>query len=327
MSPLSRNPAVVAGPPLPASVCRAAEREPGRGGLAELRHVVLLDRADPALHRSLAGCFTRCDTYRGTLDVKAHRYADVATFAGHAAAGSLPAVARVAGDAGEVLDAVARAAWDRTACLVTGEGRAPLVVVSPWSRRQQPAKQVFDDSSLHRFLHRWLGVPHEGPTTSDLTWAFGFGQPYQPDAGARASEHVRLHLRNSGARVRLHLDGEPHDVSTSTELVLPLEIAYRFAVTGPNGFRREFAGTRNEPQVVESSVSGRGKVLTVTLGNSGDTDVVYEVAGDGRRFRMSVRPGGRRVLPWMTAYRHGWYDLAISSGPFHRTLTGHVESG
>lgn len=161
--------------------------------------------------------------------------------------------------------------------------------------------------------------------------------PYQPDAFGRVVDGaVRLVLRNTGAS-SAHLALYPYggefeypvhfDVSGTTEFSVPFTSQYRFTVLGPNGFRREFGGVSDEAVAVESSVNGHSRVLTVTLSNTGDEDAVFEVTGDGREFRVAVRPGKRRVLPWLTAFRHGWYDLTIRTDTFHRRLSGHAENG
>ncbi|MEU4767173.1 alkaline phosphatase family protein [Actinosynnema sp. NPDC023794] len=160
--------------------------------------------------------------------------------------------------------------------------------------------------------------------------------PYQPDAsGAAVGGEVRLELRNSGHE-SVHLALYPHagefegpahfDVRSSVDVVVPFEDRYRFTVVGPNGFRREFAGVRGESAAVESSAHSR--MVSITLANSGTSDVTFAVVGDGRDFTVPVRPGRRRLVPWLTAFRHGWYDVTITSdGGFHRRLAGHLENG
>ncbi|MFI9816709.1 phosphocholine-specific phospholipase C [Saccharothrix variisporea] len=161
--------------------------------------------------------------------------------------------------------------------------------------------------------------------------------PYQPEVTGRVVDgSVRLSLRNSG-QSSAHLALYPYrgefehpvhfDVSTPQDFTVPFTSAYRFTVLGPNGFRREFAGEAGERVAVESSVNGHSRVLTITLANTGDHDETFEVTGDGRNFKVTVRPGKRRTLPWLTAFHHGWYDLTIHNGPFHRRLAGHVENG
>jgi phospholipase C len=161
--------------------------------------------------------------------------------------------------------------------------------------------------------------------------------PYQPDAfGTAVGGEVRLSLLNSGSE-SAHLALYPQagefafpvhfDVRSAEDFAVPFGDSYRFTVIGPNGFRREFAGTRGESVSVSSSVHGHSRVLTVTLANSGPSDATFSISGDGRDFRVVVRPGKRRPVPWLTEFRHGWYDLAVTCGAVHRRLAGHVENG
>ncbi|WP_051772709.1 phospholipase domain-containing protein [Saccharothrix sp. NRRL B-16314] len=381
---------------LPRSVHEAAAREPVRGGMAALRHVVFLTGENDH-YDDLADTFTVCDAFHGsgypwaTYAVhlrdagKSWRvYQDGPSFRADVESGGLPQVSYLvpppaASWAYEVLDALASVpeVWDSTALFIDygsghdgehGSGgaaggpfglgpRVPVVVVSPWTVGGYVDSQVFDQSSAARFVERWLGVSAPGigapqrTACGDLTSAFDFGRrrpvgahlpgwrparplPYQPDAsGAVVGGEVRLGLRNSGdesVRLALH----PHagdavhlDVRSSVEFAVPFEHEYRFAVVGPNGFRREFAGTRGEHAAVESSVHGHSRVLSMTLANAGPADVTFSLVGDGRDFKVTVRPGKRRLVPWLTAFRHGWYDLTVSSGAFRRRLAGHVENG
>ncbi|MEV1120592.1 alkaline phosphatase family protein [Actinosynnema sp. NPDC049800] len=160
--------------------------------------------------------------------------------------------------------------------------------------------------------------------------------PYQPDvSGAAVGGEVRLELRNSGDE-SVHLALHPHagefegpvhfDVRSSVDVVVPFEGRYRFTVVGPNGFRREFAGARGES--VALATSAHSRMVSITLANFGPSDVTFAVVGDGRDFKVAVRPGRRRLVPWLTAFRHGWYDVTITSdGGFRRRLAGHLENG
>lgn len=185
----------------------------------------------------------------------------------------------------------------------TGLGiRVPLLVVSPWTVGGYVCSEVFDHTSVIRFLERWTGVkePNIGDwrrrVTGDLTSAFDFTRarrqpavqtpgaippfegrwqpkppavqqlpaqepgarparplPYRPDARARRSgDTLRVELANTG-RSSAHFALYPYagefpapqhkDVRDTAHWTVPLTgEAYRFTVTGPNGFRREFAG-------------------------------------------------------------------------------------
>ncbi|PSL51012.1 phosphoesterase family protein [Saccharothrix carnea] len=406
---------------LPQSVHEALAREPRSGGLAAIRHVVLLlhgnrsfdhtfgtlpgvrgtadhsTAPDLRFHHELADTFTVCDAYHSApghdwagyaerlreANCSWRAYQACEEFRADVVAGRLPQVSYLADTSliHQVLDALASApeVWDSTALFLTCDHagghpdhvspprpphdvddvplgpRVPMVVVSPWTVGGYVDSQVFDHSSVTRFLERWLGVA--APVSAwrrtvcgDLTSAFDFIRrarrpvvaepgvrparplPYQPDAsGAVVGGEVRLALRNTGDE-SVHLALHPHDlhfdVRSAREVAVPFDGRYRFTVVGPNGFRREFAGGRGETVAVESSVHRHSRVLSVTLANSGAEVVTFAVVGDGRDFKVAVRPGKRRLVPWLTAFRHGWYDLTITAdGGFHRGLAGHVENG
>jgi len=163
--------------------------------------------------------------------------------------------------------------------------------------------------------------------------------PYQPDVFARtAGPEVRLSMSNQG-KESVHLALFPYtggptapvhfDVTSSTSHTIAVTgPEYSFTLLGPNGFRREFAGGLDGVQV-ESAVHGGTRVLTLALVNEGTKPETFVVSGDGRAPRYTVRPGKRRVVPWPTASRHGWYDIsiAVEGRSFFRRLAGHLENG
>ncbi|WP_066949035.1 phosphocholine-specific phospholipase C [Microtetraspora fusca] len=107
---------------------------------------------------------------------------------------------------------------------------------------------------------------------------------------------------------------------------------YRLTLTGPNGFRREFAGSRTGPAArVAVSSCGAGHRLSVTIANPGPVPLAFTLEalayGSGRR-EVLVAAGDRTVLDWDTA--SGWYDLrlTVAEDPsFHRRMMGHLENG
>ncbi|MFG2329161.1 phosphocholine-specific phospholipase C [Streptomyces sp. NPDC048604] len=284
--------------------------------------------------------------------------------------------------------------------LPTGLGiRVPLLVVSPWSVGGYVCSEVFDHSSVVRFLERWTGVrepnitPWRRRVTGDLTSAFDFRRshrrppveqpgpvppfsgrwrpqpplvqkmpvqepgsrparplPYQPDADAAvdgATATVTVRLRNSG-RSAAPLALYPYagefavpqhtDVRGAAEWSVPLAgERYRFTITGPNGFRREFAGPASSPAEVASRVDHEDRDLHLTLRNTSGTPVTYTVRplgyvddadlADWTR-TVTVKPGRARTVVHSAADAHGWYDVEVT-GPdgFRRRLMGHIENG
>ncbi|MFI6943225.1 phosphocholine-specific phospholipase C [Streptomyces sp. NPDC050418] len=279
--------------------------------------------------------------------------------------------------------------------LPTGLGiRVPMLVISPWSVGGHVSSEVFDHTSVIRFLERWTGVrePNIGAwrrrVTGDLTGAFDFrrgrpqpeveqpaaippftgrwrpqppvhqkmpGQepgrrparalPYQPDAyGSVRGGVFRLKAENRG-RSSVPLALYPYagefavpqhlDVEDRTLWEVPLAgDAYDFTVTGPNGFRREFAGTAAGAAGATTEISARGRTVRITLRNDGDASLLFRVRplaySDAAEQEIRVRPGGSRTLVHRTSHAHGWYDLEITApaeAGFRRRLMGHIENG
>ncbi|TDD59764.1 phosphocholine-specific phospholipase C, partial [Actinomadura rubrisoli] len=165
--------------------------------------------------------------------------------------------------------------------------------------------------------------------------------PYQPEAFAQVrGRTLRIDLLNTGAE-SVHfalypyageLPGPRHlDVGRSerVEVAVPGD-AYNLVLTGPNGFRREFAGRIAATAEVTSKPGGSSD-LWITLRNTGRTELSFELSalayGDRRR-RIRVKAGQSRTVRWHT--RKGWYDVEIKAAEdaaFRRRLMGHIENG
>ncbi|NGO71908.1 phospholipase C, phosphocholine-specific [Streptomyces sp. SB3404] len=284
----------------------------------------------------------------------------------------------------------------------TGLGiRVPMTVISPWTVGGYVCSQVFDHTSIVRFLERWTGVREPNITawrravTGDLTAAFDFRRPrrqprtarpgaippfterwrprppaeqelpeqergtrparalpYQPDAYGRWLPHeraFRLTLRNGGPQ-SAHLTLYPyagefevpqhHDVGGGERTALRVPVrdgAYRFTLTGPNGFRREFAGTARGAAAgvrVATRIGARRRELHLTLTNDGDRALTFRLEplaySRAAPRRIRVAAGQSRTVTHRTAGAHGWYDVALTAdtdASFRRRLMGHIENG
>ncbi|KOG64690.1 phosphocholine-specific phospholipase C [Streptomyces varsoviensis] len=277
--------------------------------------------------------------------------------------------------------------------------RVPMIVISPWTVGGYACSQVFDHTSITRFLERWLGVREPNISAwrrtvcGDLTSAFDFSRgrprpavdrpgpippftgrwnpkppadqrmprqeegvrparplPYQPDAhGAydRAAGTFRLALRNTGA-ASAHFALYPYageyatprhrDVlGTDTWDVPVAKGAYDFTLTGPNGFRREFAGTDRGAAAglhLRTTVDTRRRELHLTLDNRGSAPLTLTLSVDAYGYAgprtVTLAPGRSRTLPYSAARAHGWYDLRLTvkeDATFRRRLMGHIENG
>ncbi|MFH8755165.1 phosphocholine-specific phospholipase C [Streptomyces atroolivaceus] len=174
--------------------------------------------------------------------------------------------------------------------------------------------------------------------------------PYQPDAQAvKADGGLRVTLSNTG-RSSTHFalypygaeprDPQRRDVRKRAHLTVPLDgEAYRFTVTGPNGFRREFEGTADSSAELASRIDAEERDLHLTLRNTGRRTLTFTVRplayvdeddlGDWTR-TIQVKPGRSRTVVHSAADAHGWYDLDVTAageGTFRRRLMGHIENG
>jgi phospholipase C len=109
---------------------------------------------------------------------------------------------------------------------------------------------------------------------------------------------------------------------------------YDFAVHGPNGFFRRFAGQAGSGGA-EVAVRHQedGEEITLVLSNTGATPVRLTVTdgySPGRPATYRLRPGERTAREVRLGRSHGWYDLAVTSdqdAAFLRRFAGHVETG
>nr|WP_206323522.1 phospholipase C, phosphocholine-specific [Streptomyces sp. HNM0574] len=287
----------------------------------------------------------------------------------------------------------------------TGLGmRVPMTVISPWSVGGYVCSQVFDHTSIIRFLEKWTGVrepnitPWRRSVTGDLTAAFDFSRgrrqpeteqpgevppfterwkpkppaeqrmpaqepgtrparalPYRPDAdGAYDPDggRFRLGLRNSGTE-STHFTLYPYEgeyerplhrdvrAKGETEVEVPVrDGVHRFTVTGPNGFRREFAGSADGAAAglkVGTYIDGDRREIHLTVVNTGAractlscVPQAYAEGRDAETRRLRVDAGSTRTIAHATRGAHGWYDLLLTvegDDSFRRRLMGHIENG
>ncbi|MBA2948361.1 phosphocholine-specific phospholipase C [Streptomyces himalayensis] len=174
--------------------------------------------------------------------------------------------------------------------------------------------------------------------------------PYQPEAcGTVESDQVIVELSNTGSE-SVHFQLHPYegefsepqhlDVVDRGTWTVPLRSEdYRFTVTGPNGFRREFAGTRAGGADVASTVDGAGRELRLTLTNRKASALTFTIRpgayvsdADAERLTQHIRvaPGATAAAVHPAAAAQGWYDLLVTvdgDGAFRRRLMGHIENG
>nr|WP_306215102.1 phospholipase C, phosphocholine-specific [Actinoplanes sp. RD1] len=159
--------------------------------------------------------------------------------------------------------------------------RVPMIVVSPWTRGGWVNSQLFDHTSLIRFLERRFG-PHESnitpwrrAVTGDLTSAFDFKNPNR-------SHHVQLPSTLQPADLVRHPD-EP-----------PVPPADQHLPKQERGVRP----ARALPYALHADASVAGDTRTVTFRNTGKATAVFQArAGEDIR-TYTVEPGKTLSGTW-----------------------------
>jgi phospholipase C len=198
--------------------------------------------------------------------------------------------------------------------------RVPMIVISPWTKGGWVNSEVFDHTSLIRFVERRFGVSEPNITkwrrtvTGDLTTAFNFTSPndaivflpstasYEPPNQNRYPDYVptppsnqALPEQEPGVRparalpYHLHVDGELDFAQGGIEL--------SFRNTGKTGavFQVRFADGGTAPRTY---TVGAGDEASDVFGATGATSydlAVYGPNGFLRTFAGGLRPGSANL--------------------------------
>ncbi|NUK27333.1 phosphocholine-specific phospholipase C [Streptomyces lunaelactis] len=219
-------------------------------------------------------------------------------------------------------------------------------------RRGRPQPDVEQPGAIPPFTGRWRPVPplvQHMPVQEEGTRP-ARPLPYQPDAHGRPEGGAfTVALSNSG-RASAHFALYPYagefpvpqhmDVRGKAQWSVPLtKDAYRFTITGPNGFRREFAGSATGGAQVSSRIDHHDRDLHLTLRNDGTKPVTFTVRPlgyvdeadlDDWTRTITVKAGRSRTVVHSAADAHGWYDIEVTTdrdAGFRRRLMGHIENG
>ncbi len=192
--------------------------------------------------------------------------------------------------------------------------RVPLYVISPWSRGGWVNSEVFDHTSVIRFLERRFGVmepnisPWRRAVCGDLTSAFDFARPNDAPFPAGLPD-PRPDARRAAA--------VPHQVVPIVPAAEPL---------------------RQEPGVRPSRALPYDLEVVDRLDpNAGEISLVFETRGQAAAVfhvydrldltrvprRYTVEPGKRLVGRWRLAGPEQRYDLwVLGPSGFHRLFAG-----
>ncbi|MYU51749.1 MULTISPECIES: phosphocholine-specific phospholipase C [Streptomyces] len=190
--------------------------------------------------------------------------------------------------------------------------RVPMLVVSPWSTGGYVCSEVFDHTSILRFLERRFGVhepnisPWRRAICGDLTSAFDFG------------------LRDTGPAALPDTDGFRPPDRKRHDSYLPKPPAQP-------ALPRQEAGSRPTrplpyaPWVDGSATPATGR-FTLTFSGGDRAGVCFTVTSANRTdgpWTYTTEAGKQLSDTWNTAYSQGVYDLTVH-GPngFLRTFRG-----
>ncbi|WP_411143898.1 phosphocholine-specific phospholipase C [Streptomyces sp. x-80] len=190
--------------------------------------------------------------------------------------------------------------------------RVPMLVVSPWSTGGYVCSEVFDHTSILRFLERRFGVhepnisPWRRAICGDLTSAFDFG------------------LRNTGPAALPDTDGFRPPDRKRHDSYLPKPPAQPV-------LPRQEAGSRPTrplpyaPWADGSATPATGR-FTLTFSGGDRAGVCFTVTSANRTdgpWTYTTEAGKQLSDTWNTAYSQGVYDLTVH-GPngFLRTFRG-----
>jgi phospholipase C len=200
--------------------------------------------------------------------------------------------------------------------------RVPMLVISPWSRGGWVNSQVFDHTSVIRFMEQRFGVMEPNISAwrravcGDLTSTMDFTRPDRsafpmlPDTMALAARARAL----------------PERTMPSVPVVQP-EPVTPWAMMQSPGTRR----SRALPYQLHVHSIGQParQVLQLEFANTGSQAAVFHVydrlnlARTPRRY--TVEPGRQLVGSWELAEQGGSYDLwLLGPNGFHRHFTGQV---
>ena len=196
--------------------------------------------------------------------------------------------------------------------------RVPMYVISPWSKGGWVDSQVFDHTSVLRFIERRFGVTEPGISAwrravcGDMTSALDFADP----DGRRFLDDLPDTTALAAAARALPDTTTP---PTPAIPVLPVQeesarpsraLPYELHVTA-----RVRPGLDQPPQI------------ELTFGNTGTAGAVFHVYDrlhlDRVPRRYTVEPDRQLTDAWQLAGDGGRYDLwPIAPGGFHRHITG-----
>ena len=208
--------------------------------------------------------------------------------------------------------------------------RVPCIIISPWTQGGHVCSQVFDHTSVIRFLETWTGV-HEPNISNwrraicgDLTSAFDFAHPAYDYPGFPSTTSVDC-PSSSSPPVPSPQVVPTQEAGTLTPRPLPYQ---------PNAWAIVNRGTTNITIVmtntgsaiyhfmVTPNLSGANPPQPFDLAASGSTNAVYSASGTGSNYDLSCYGPdgfGRRFAGTVNS------NSLIEAVPYLNPSTGGIE--
>jgi phospholipase C len=133
-------------------------------------------------------------------------------------------------------------------------------------------------------------------------------------------------------RTRAYAVSSGHRLTDAWDLAGFENGRYHLCVCGPNGFFREFAGNRNDPQV-RLDCKYRSGDLELHFASLARQDLTLEVKDHGYQsgdHSVVLQPDAGQTLLLPLAQSHHWYDFSVTIAGIHgflRRFAGRVETG
>jgi len=197
--------------------------------------------------------------------------------------------------------------------------RVPMFVISPWSRGGWVNSQVFDHTSVLRFLEQRFGVvetnisPWRRAVFGDLTSAFDFSGHPQTQLPPLPKQEKR---RADSLSAQQHkIERIPVPVPPHSDLLVSQARARR--------------PSRALPYEIQVHASAAASTLSLSLVNSGSAAVVLHVYDrlhlERVPRRYTIEAGRQLTDSWETAAEGGAYDLwLLGPNGFHRAFQGRL---
>ncbi|MDT6961806.1 phospholipase C, phosphocholine-specific [Cupriavidus sp. SZY C1] len=205
---------------------------------------------------------------------------------------------------------------------VYGPGpRVPLYVISPWSRGGWVNSQVFDHTSVLRFLEARFGVkepnisPYRRAVCGDLTSAFNFKSPNTEPLPAFSGPSTRT----QADQIRAAQQALPQ-VPVPRDMLLPQQA---------QGTRPSRAPPYELHTSARCHASGQVELVFANTGGQAAVFHVYDVNKLDRNPRRYMVEAGKTLTDsWDAALDNfGKYDLwVLGPNGYHRRFTGDVKT-